>query len=102
MTHRSRKLLDIAHDAPCFINLDGCTSDGFVSGECVPCHSDLLHDDRGASHKSHDALAVSGCVSCHAKFNRKYLGRDQYFEVHARALKRYLVWLFENDKLEVA
>lgn len=96
MTHRNRKLLDVAHDAPCMLNLGPCW------GDVVPCHSDSLEDGRGYSHKSHDALAVPGCVGCHALFTRKNLGRERYGAVHASALKRYLVWLFENGRIAVA
>lgn len=96
MTIRNRKLLDVAHDAPCLLQLGPC------SGQVVPCHSDQLSDGRGTGHKSHDCLAVPGCVACHAKFTRANLGRSEYHDIHAKALKRYLVWLFENERLEVA
>ncbi len=96
MTHRCRKLLDIAHDAPCFLKLARC------EGQIVPCHSDQLEDGRGVGHKSPDCLAVPGCVRCHSLFTRAYLGRDQYSQVHNKALKSYLVWLWENDKVRVA
>lgn len=98
MTHRSRKLLDVSHDAPCFLEL---------SPECgqfasVPCHSDQLEDGRGHGHKSHDCLAVPGCPACHALFTQSNLGREEYASLHAKALKRYLVWAFENRRLLVA
>lgn len=96
MTVRNRALLDLAHDAPCFLKLGPC------SGQVVPCHSDQLGDGRGVGHKSHDPLAVPGCVACHARFTRQYLGRSAYSEIHARALKEYIVWLWQNDKLKVA
>jgi hypothetical protein len=98
MTYRNRKLLDIAHDAPCMLRLDvaGC-------GEhpSVPCHSDMLIHGRGAGHKSHDCLAVAGCPACHAAFTRSNLGREGYEQAWAQAFARYVVWLFENDKLIV-
>lgn len=97
MTHRNRKLLDVAHDAPCFLHIVTCSS-----GQVVPCHSDQLEDGRGVGHKSHDCLAIPGCVACHAKFTREFLGRDQYDHIHARAFKRYSVWLWENEKVRVA
>lgn len=96
MTHRNRKLLDIAHSAPCFLELGPC------EGQVVSCHSDCLSDGRGVGHKSHDCLAVSGCVACHSKFTRSYLGRDQYEQVHTKALKRYLVWMWTEQKVKVA
>jgi hypothetical protein len=70
---------------------------GPCSGQVVACHSDSLVDGRGVGHKSHDCLAVPGCVSCHAKFTRGYLGKSDYHDIHARALKEWLVWAFENE-----
>lgn len=97
MTHRSRKLLDVAHTAPCMLQIaEQCF------GDVVACHSDQLEDGRGVGHKSHDCLAVPGCVACHALFTRANLGRDEYARVHAAALKRYLVWAFDNRKWMVA
>lgn len=96
MTHRDRKLLDVARDAPCLLQLGPC------SGQVVACHSDQLEDGRGVGHKSHDCLCVSGCVACHAKFTRAYLGRAQYAEIHTKALKRYIVWMWTEGKVKVA
>ncbi len=95
MTHRSRKLLDVARDAPCFLELVPCW------GQVVACHSDMLGDGRGVGHKSHDALAVPGCVGCHAEFTRAKLGRERYAAVHASALKRYIVWLYQNNRIAI-
>lgn len=95
MTHRDRALLDQAHDAPCFVQL---ACDGNPS---VPAHSDMLEDGRGEGHKSHDCLAVGCCPGCHRLFTREHLGRKGYFEVHARALKRYIVWLFTTGRIHV-
>lgn len=96
MTLRSRKLLDLAREAPCFLELGPCF------GQVVACHSDQLADGRGVGHKSADCLAVPGCVDCHAKFTRAHLGRGQYEVVHTKALKRFIVWQWENDKVKVA
>lgn len=96
MTFRSRKLLDIAHDAPCMLKLVPCF------GDVVACHSDSLADGRGVGHKSHDCLCVPGCMACHAVFERKNLGRSQYEVVHMQALKKYLVWLWTEGRVKVA
>ena len=98
MTHRDRKLLDVAHDAPCFLRL----ADGCGTNRSVPCHSDMLAHGRGVGHKSHDCLAVAGCPACHAVFTRAKLGRDRYAEVWAEAFARYTVWLWEQGKVSVA
>lgn len=96
MTVRNRKLLDLCREAPCLLQLGQC------SGQVVACHSDQLVDGRGAGHKSHDCLAVPGCVSCHAKFTRGHLGREQYHEIHAAALKSFIVWAWEHERVRVA
>ena len=96
MTVRDRKYLNLAREAPCCLQI---ACDG---SQVVACHSDMLEDGRGVGHKSHDCLAVPGCVTCHALFERGNLGREEYSRVHARALKRYLVWAFENRRLMVA
>ena len=96
MTFRSRKLLDLAHDAPCFLQL------GVPCGihPSVPCHSDMLRHGRGVGHKSHDCLAVPGCPHCHDRFTRKILG-ESYEEKWIRAMEFYLVWMWENRKVKV-
>jgi len=98
MTHRDRKLLDVAHDAPCFLLLGAPGCGNHLS---VPCHSDALEHGRGAGHKSHDCLAVPGCPACHSIFDRAHLGREGYLHAHAQALARYTVWLWETGRLKL-
>lgn len=97
--HRDRKLLDLAHEAPCFLRLGvpGCGND-----KSVPCHSDMLRHGRGAGCKSDDCLAVPGCPVCHAAFTRANLGRDGYEAVWERAHEQYTVWLWKTGKVRVA
>lgn len=97
-THRSRSLLDIAQEAPCFLQLGvpGCGNH-----PSMPCHSDMLAHGRGAGMKSHDALAVPGCPACHDGFTRKALGRKGYVEAWAMAIARYLVWMWKQGKVRV-
>jgi hypothetical protein len=98
MTYRSRALLDIAHDAPCFLLLasEGCSRDA-----SVPCHSDMQRHGRGVGHKSEDHFAVPGCPPCHALFTRANLGREGYDETWLRAHERYQTWLWETVKIKV-
>ena len=93
-----RKLLNIAHAAPCFLQLGvpGCGNH-----PSVPCHSDLLRHGRGVGHKSKSIFAVAGCPACHAAFTRGNLGREGYEAAWLAAHERYLVWLFEQGKLTV-
>ena len=85
MTVRNRKLLDLAHDAPCCLQLG---APGCGNNKSVPCHSDMLRHGRGAGHKSHDPFAVPGCPPCHAIFDRKHLGRDGYEAAWLAAFER--------------
>lgn len=97
-THRDRKLLDISHEAPCFLHLSE-TCGRYPS---VPCHSDSLKHGRGVGHKSHDCFAVPGCPDCHALFTRKHLGREGYEVKWREAAEAYWVWLWTNRKVRVA
>lgn len=99
MTHRDRKLLDLAHDAPCFLQLGvpGCGTE-----KSVPCHSDELRHDRGVGHKSHDWSAVAGCPACHAAFTREKVGKWEYDDIWLRAWEKYQAYLWENGLIKVA
>lgn len=97
--HRDRKLLDVAHEAPCMLLLG---TKGCGNHLSVPCHSDMQRHGRGESHKSHDVFAVPGCPACHAAFTRAVLGREGYEAAWLAALERYLVWLFKSGKVKVA
>ena len=98
MTYRSRKLLDICHEAPCFLQI-AVPCGNFAS---VPVHSDMLRHGRGVGHKSHDCLAVPGCPDCHAVFTREYLGKGGYEAIWVTAMERYLVWLWESERIKIA
>jgi hypothetical protein len=62
----------------------------------------MLRHGRGASHKSHDCLAVPGCPVCHDAFTRKNLGRERYESVWQTANENYQVWLWTNGKVKAA
>jgi len=96
--HRDRRLLDLAHEAPCMLQLDapGCGNDA-----SVPCHSDMLAHGRGMSLKSHDCFAVPGCPPCHAQFERHILGRAGYEAAWLEGHQRWLVYLFLNKLVGV-
>lgn len=97
--YENRRLLDLAHEAPCMLQLGipGCGND-----KSVPCHSDMLEHGKGVGMKSHDYLAVPGCPVCHAGFTREFFGREGYTEVWVKAMTRYLRWLWTERKLKVA
>ncbi len=99
MTYRNRLLLDVAHDAPCMLQLgvEGCGAN-----KSVPCHSDMLRHGRGEGHKSGDQFAVPGCPACHAAFTRAQLGRDGYLAAWVTAFERYVTWLWENKRVRLS
>ena len=99
MTHRDRRLLDIAHDAPCMLRLGAA---GCGSNPSVPCHSDMQRHGRGIGHKSHDCFAVPGCPACHALFTRAELGREVYESVWRKAYEKYQVWLWSEGRVRAA
>lgn len=100
MTYRCRKLLDIAHEAPCMFKVPGICQDGLYP--CVPCHSNMQRHGRGFSHKSHDAYAPAGCPACHAWYDTGKAPREEQEWTFMTALERWWLWLLENERLVVA
>ncbi len=98
MTYRNRQLLDLAHEAPCFLNL-AQTCGRFPS---VPCHSDLQKHGRGIGHKSADLFAIAACPDCHALFTRAHLGREGYYEVWRNGFENYQLWLWTTGRVRTA
>lgn len=98
--YRNRKLLDVAHDAPCMLQVEGVCRSGVYPS--VPCHSNMLRHGRGFSSKSHDAYAVAGCPPCHAWLDTGKASREEKETAFMAGLERYLLWLFRNEKVKVA
>lgn len=92
MSYRDRTLLDLAHNAPCFLQL-ARTCGNYPS---VPCHSDMLRHGRGVGHKSKAIFAVAGCPDCHSLFTREKLGRAGYERVWIEAHEKYLAYLWDH------
>ncbi len=100
MTYRNRKLLDVAHEAPCMFQVENvCQSEVHAS---VPCHSNFQRHGRGFAHKSADCFAPAGCVACHSWFDTGPSPRTEKDEAFAKAQDRWILWLFENEKVKVA
>ena len=100
MTYRNRKLLDVAHEAPCMFQIDKVCQDGLYP--CVPCHSNFQRHGRGFAHKAADVFAPSGCVACHAWFDTGMAARSEKEDAFRTAQDRWILWLFENEKVKVA
>lgn len=102
VTYRNRRLLDLAHEAPCFVDWPhACT--GFNG--CEPMHSDNSIFGRGMSHKSHDFAIASGCRNGHAALTAHVgadIEREAKFMCWLRAHAKFMAWCWENGKLKVA
>ena len=97
MTFRSRKLLDLAHDAPCMAKFPhDCT--GYQG--CDPAHSDSQMFGRGHGHKSADWAFAAMCHTAHMQLDT--FPREQK---QAEWLIAYVAtqnWLWQNERVKVA
>ena len=100
MTYRNRKLLDVAHTAPCMFQIHGVCESGL--NPSVPCHSNMQRHGRGFSHKSADAYAPAGCTACHAWYDTGKASREEKEHAFILALERWWLWLLENERVRVA
>jgi hypothetical protein len=99
MTYRNRSLLDLAHEAPCMLQIEGvCVNGRFPS---VPAHSNRQRHGRGVGHKSADCFAVAACWACHGWLDTGSAPRSDKQEAFDAGLERYWLWLWENDKIGV-
>jgi hypothetical protein len=97
VTYRNRKLLDLAHDAPCFAKFPhGCAQ---YYG-CDPAHSDQQKHGRGINHKSGDHWTAAMCHVAHMMLDT--LDRETKSAEWDRAHILYWDWLWENGKVKVA
>lgn len=101
--YENRKLLDIAHGAPCFLNFPGCTGGESPDAPSVPYHSNWQSDGRGYHYKSNDHAAIPGCPSCHDVLDKGiHLTREQKEETFRIGQRRYWAWLWETKRIKVA
>lgn len=97
---RNRAFLDLAHFAPCMLQIHGACESG--KNPSVPAHSNLQRHGRGAFLKSHDCFTVPACTACHLwlDFSNKAT-REEKDEAFMRAMERWLEFLFRHEWLEV-
>lgn len=97
MTYRNRKLLNLAHDAPCLAAFPhDCTEYKGVE----PAHSDWSAFGRGAWHKSADWAFAAMCHTAHITldtFDRE-TKRMEWLRAHVATQD----WLWSNEKVRVA
>lgn len=100
MNYRNRKLLDVAHEAPCFLKIKGvCESGAFPS---VPAHSNRLRHGRGTGYKAHDIWHVAACNKCHYWLDYGKSPREEKDQAFDRALESYWLWLWQENKVSVS
>lgn len=97
MTYRNRKLLDLAHTAPCFADFPHQC--GGWQG-CDPAHSDSSIFGRGHGHKSDDCFFASLCNSAHRMLD--LMPREEKLFTWLRAYSKTQTYLWENKLIQVA
>ncbi|HZR03653.1 MAG TPA: nuclease domain-containing protein [Burkholderiales bacterium] len=90
--YRDRKLLDLCHYAPCFLQIPGVCQNGV--NPSVPCHSNFQRHGRGHSHKSHDIYTVPGCGPCHDWLDKGPASRQEKDEAFMHAWERWMLHMF--------
>ncbi|MBQ2263249.1 MAG: DUF1364 family protein [Loktanella sp.] len=78
----SKAMRNAARGKDCTLRLDGCRND---TSTVVLCHLRMF-GAAGMGQKPHDALAVFGCASCHAKLDRADTSGTWGYEDVLRAL----------------
>lgn len=96
MTYRNRKLLDLAHSAPCFADFSH-DCQGWQG--CDPAHSDSSIFGRGAGHKSHDFAFASLCNTAHKMLD--FMEREEKFYAWLHAYVKTQEYLWENKLIGV-
>jgi hypothetical protein len=81
MTHRAKKLTDLAHEIPCQAQFKhDCTgrweqeNGKYLS---VPAHSNQQAHGRGSYHKSHDCFFAAVCPPAHDLIDGRTPGMDK-------------------------
>jgi hypothetical protein len=97
--YRNRKLLDIAHDAPCFLRVSSICRSGV--NPSIPAHSNLGRHGRGYSYRSSDAAVVASCPECHYWLDAGPAPRHEKEMAFSEGLEKYLIWLLESGKVDV-
>lgn len=99
MSYRNRKLLDLAYQFPCMLQLPGC--EGGDAGE--PAHANSARQGKGGAMKAHDCFHVPACRSCHVRMDQGgQMTRDERREAWEDAFWRYLPMLWESGLIRVA
>jgi hypothetical protein len=102
MTHRSKKVTDLAHALPCmFADLPHlCT---WPRTPSVPCHGNWQALGRGFSFKTDDNLFAAGCPEAHDLIDGRKGGMptEDRFWCWMRAHVRTWRWIWEKGMVVV-
>ena len=97
--YRNRKLLDLAYQLECMVQLPGCM--GGQASE--PAHSNQSRHGKGGSLKAHDCFWAAACHACHAELDQgRTMTREEKFECWQRAHERTVLALWQRGLIEVA
>lgn len=96
MTHRDRRLLDLAHEAPCFADFP---HECYEYLGCDPAHSDSQMFGRGGWHKSSDWAHASMCNTAHKMLDS--MEREEKFFAWLRAFVKTQDYYWENKLIKV-
>jgi hypothetical protein len=97
VTVRNRKLLDLAHEAPCFAKFKH-KCEGWQG--CEPAHSDSQTFGRGHGHKSNDWAFAALCHTAHMMLDT--FDREQKQAEWMLAFVDTQTWLWTEKRIKVA
>lgn len=93
---RDRKLLDLAYQYPCMLQLPGICEGG--NGE--PAHSNQPKHGKGGAMKAHDLFHVPACRPCHIAFDQGIgMSRDERRDLFDFAHARYIAQLWQDGHI---
>jgi hypothetical protein len=98
--YRNRKLLDLCHNAPCFLLIDRVCRSGV--NPSVPCHSNHQRHGRGKDNKAHDCFTVPGCPECHYWLDFGPATREDKDQAFMAGLERWLLHLWRRELIKLA
>ena len=89
MNYRNRKLLDLAHTAPCFAKFDHQCMEHLG---CDPAHSDSHIFGKGKGLKAHDWAFASLCNPAHMMLGQMEREERFYEWLHAFVATQKYLW----------
>ena len=95
MNYRNKKILELAHDAPC----QWCGSN---DSTIVAAHSNQQRDGKGMSIKANDYRIAYLCFKCHVYIDSDPKAtREEKRDVWEEAHRNTIGWLFDNGHIKI-